>query len=72
MEVPFYVDYLVKLSPEISKNRSKKPVSLAKILSRFFVRSPVGDKRDTGGKTLPMVVPVVVTPPSRKAFFTNV
>ena len=57
---------------DILKNRSKNLVSLSKTLSRFLVRSPVGEKRETGGKTLVMAVPVIATLPSRKALFTKV
>jgi len=56
---------------EISKNRSKNLTSFVRTLSRFFVRSPVGEKRDTGGKTLARAVPVVATLPLRNAFRTN-
>ena len=59
-------------SLEISKNRSKKFLSLKRTLSLFFVRSPVFEKRDTGGKTLVIAVPVLETLPSRNAFFTTV
>lgn len=57
---------------DISKNRSKNLVSLDRTLSRFLVRSPVGEKRETGGKTLVMAVPVIATLPSRKALFIKV
>ena len=35
----------------MSKNRSKNFMILAKTLSRFFVRSREGEKRETGGNT---------------------
>jgi len=57
--------------PEISKNRSKKLISLSNTLSRFLLRSPLGEKRDTGGRTLAIAVPVVATLPLRNALRTN-
>jgi hypothetical protein len=56
------------LNYEISKNLSKKFVNLVNTLSRFLVRSPLGEKRDTGGNTFVIAVPVVATLPSRKHF----
>ena len=63
--------YSENLPPEISKNLSKKLVSLFNTLSLFWVRSPVGEKRDTGGNTFEIAVPVVATVPSLNAFFIN-
>lgn len=62
---------LYNLPLEISKNRSKKRVNLSRTLSRFLERSPPGEKRETGGKTLAKAVPVAATLPLRKAFRTN-
>lgn len=56
---------------EMSKKRSKNFKSLARTVSRFFVRSPDGEKRDTGGNTLARSVPVVATLPLRNALRTN-
>jgi hypothetical protein len=53
------------------KNLSKNLVNLSITLSRFFDRSPVGEKRDTGGKIFVIAVPVVTTLPLRNSFLIN-
>jgi len=44
--------------PDISQNLLKNALSLSSTVSRFMVRSPVGEKRETGGNTLAIAVPV--------------
>ena len=56
------------IKAEILKNLSKKRVNFSITFSRFLVRSPVGEKRDTGGRIFVIAVPVVVTLPLRNAF----
>ena len=53
---------------KVLKNLSKNLVNLSRTLSRFLVRSPVGEKRDTGGNIFVIAVPVVAKFPLRKAF----
>ena len=47
-------------------------MSLLRTLSRFWVRSPVVENRDTRGNAFEIAVPVVAILPSLKAFFINV
>ena len=54
----------------IPKNRSKKPSSFAITPCFFSARFPL-PKRDMGGRSLSMSVPVVLTAPSRNAISIN-
>ena len=67
-KVSYYYPFV---SDIISQNRLKNAVSFSITVSRFFVLSSVGVKRDIGGSTLVIAVPVIWINPSRKALSMN-
>lgn len=58
-------------SPPMPKNCWKNPCSFSMTVCFFLARVPPPPKRETGGISLSMSVPVVLISPSRKAFCKN-